>query len=75
MTTKTRRTYRTLYALGPLRLVTFRRRRGYAIADAAGEIVYTTPHPVSGRPMPALEPDARRALRIAAGIIEMTATD
>lgn len=63
--TARRITYPTPYAVGPLRLVTFRHRRGYAISNAAGEIVYTTPHPVTGRPMPALEPDARRALRIA----------
>lgn len=64
-------TYPTRYTVGPLRLVTFRRRRGYAIADASGAIVYTTPHPVTGRPLPVLEPDARHALRIAAGIVDM----
>lgn len=62
--------YPTAYTVGPLRLVTFRHRRGYAIADETGAIVYTTPHPVTGRPMPALEPDARHALRIAANIME-----
>jgi hypothetical protein len=63
--TRHRVAYPTPYAVGPLRLVTFRRRRGYAIADAAGAIVYTTPHPITGRLMPAIEPDVRRALRTA----------
>lgn len=72
-----RRTYPTPYSLSrigreTLYLVTLRRRRGYAIADASGTVVWTTPHPVSGRPMPMLEPDARRALRMAAEIMEAT---
>ncbi len=54
-------------AVGPYRLVTFRHRRGFAILDdRSGQVAYTTPHPVSGRPIAALEPDARRALSIAA---------
>jgi hypothetical protein len=62
-------TYRTRMAVGPYRLVTFRRRRGYAILDErTGAIAYMTPHPISGRPIPALEPDARHALRIAASL-------
>lgn len=40
-------------AAGPFRLVT---------------IAYAEAHPVTGRPIPALEPDARQALRIAASL-------
>jgi hypothetical protein len=55
--------------VGPYRLVTFRHRRGFAILDdRSGQVAYTTPHPITGRPIPALEPDARRALRIAASL-------
>lgn len=61
--------YPTRMAVGPYRLVTFRRQRGYAILDdRTGAVAYTTPHPVSGRPIAALEPDARAALRIAASL-------
>jgi hypothetical protein len=67
---KRRIRYPTPYSLGPLRLVTFRHRRGFAITDERGRCVWTTPHPVSGRPIPQLEPDARRALRIMAAIID-----
>ncbi len=64
-----RRCYPTRMAAGPFRLVTFRHRRGYAILDdRSGAIAYTEAHPVSGRPIPAMEPDARRALRIAADL-------
>lgn len=71
MTARRRRriTYPTRYTLGPLRLVTLRRQHGYAIANAAGEIVATRPHPISGRPIPALAPNPRAALRIAAEIL------
>jgi hypothetical protein len=55
---------------GPYRLVTFRHRRGFAILDdRTGTIAYTEAHPVTGRPRPVLEPDARQALRIAAEIL------
>ena len=61
--------YRTHMAVGPFRLVTFRHRRGFAILDdRTGQVAYTTPHPISGRPIAALEPDARRALTIAADL-------
>ncbi len=61
--------YSTKMTAGPYCLVTFRRRRGYAILDdRTGAVAYTTPHPVNGRPIPALEPDARRALTIAADL-------
>ncbi len=67
--TRRRRCYPTRMAAGPFRLVTFRRRRGYAIIDErTGAVAYTTPHPISGRPIPAMEPDARHALRIAADL-------
>ena len=67
--TRRRITYPTRMAVGPFRLVTFRHQRGYAILDErTGAIAYTTPHPISGRPIPALEPDARHALRIAADL-------
>lgn len=67
--TRRRRCYPTRMAVGPYRLVTFRRRRGFAIVDdRTGAIAYTTPHPITGRAMPALEPDARYALRIAADL-------
>jgi len=64
-----RRTYPTGYSVGPLRLVVFRHRRGYVIVDEAGAVAWTTPHPITGRPMPVLEPDARRALRMAREIL------
>lgn len=65
--TRRRLVFPTHMNAGPFRLVTFRRRRGYAILDdRTGAIAYCSPHPVTGRPMPALEPDARHALRIAA---------
>jgi hypothetical protein len=64
-----RRYYPTRMAVGPYRLVTFRHRRGFAIIDdRTGQAAYTTPHPISGRPIAALEPDAKRALRIAADL-------
>lgn len=65
--TRRRIHYPTRMAVGPYRLVTFRHRRGFAILDErTGAVAYTTPHPITGRPIAALEPDARRALRIAA---------
>lgn len=64
------RHYPTPYTLGRLQLVTFRHRRGYAIVDrTTGVVEWTTPHPVSGRPVTAFEPTAAQALRIAAEII------
>lgn len=69
MTRRRRVTYPTRYALGVLRLVTIRRQHGYAIANAAGAIVATRAHPASGRPVPALYPTPRAALRIAAEIL------
>jgi hypothetical protein len=67
--TRRRVCYPTRMTAGPYRLVTFRHRRGFAILDdRTGAIAYTTPHPISGRPIPALEPDARQALRIAADL-------
>lgn len=61
--------YPTHYAAGPYRLVQLRRRRGYAIRDdRTGEYAYTEAHPISGRPVPALEPNLDRALAIAAMI-------
>jgi hypothetical protein len=68
--TRRRVTYPTRYTVGPLRLVTVRRCRGYAIADASGAIVWNELHPVTGRPIPKLEPDIRRALTIARYINE-----
>lgn len=67
MTARRRRriTYPTRMSVGALRLVTLRRHHGYAIATADGEIVATRPHPISGRPIPAIIPTAREALRIA----------
>ena len=66
MTTRHRIAYRSRMAVGPYRLVTFRHQRGYAILDErTGIVAWTTPHPISGRPVPAYEPDARRALRMA----------
>ena len=70
MTTR-RIVYPTRYRVGALQLVTLRRRRGYAIVDASGAIVYTRPDPITGHMVPALETDPRHALRIAAGIIDM----
>lgn len=67
--TRRRIVYPTRMAVGAYRLVTFRRRRGFAIIDErTGQVAYTTPHPISGRPIPQLEPDARRALTIAADL-------
>ena len=67
MTRRRRLYFRSRMAVGPFRLVTFRHQRGYAVLDErTGAVAYTTPHPISGRPIPALEPDARRALTIAA---------
>ena len=67
MTTRHRIAYRSRMAVGPFRLVTFRHQRGYAILDdRTGTVAWTTPHPISGRPIPAYEADARRALRMAA---------
>lgn len=67
MTRRRRIAYRSRMTVGPFRLVTFRHHRGYAIMDDRdGSIAYTTPHPVTGRPIPAYEPDARRALTMAA---------
>lgn len=64
--------YQSRMTVGPFRLVTFRHHRGYAIMDdRTHEIAYTTPHPVTGRPIPALEPDAKRALRIAAVLVDL----
>lgn len=58
-------------AVGPYRLVRFRHRRGFAIIDdRSGQVAYTLAHPITGRPIPALEPDARRALTIAADLAE-----
>jgi hypothetical protein len=75
MVTRRRRiTYPTRYTLGALRLVTLRRRSGYAIANEAGAIVATRAHPISDRPIPALFPTAREALRAAAIINEDRAT-
>ena len=69
MTRGRRRSYLTRMAVGPFRLVRLRHRRGYAIADdRTGAIAYTGAHPVTGRPVPAVEPDARRALRLAADL-------
>lgn len=68
--------YSTRMAVGPYRLVTFRHRRGFAIIDdRTGTVAYTTPHPISGRPIACLEPDARQALRIAASIHSGGRTD
>ena len=65
--TRRRIAYRSGMAVGPFRLVTFRHQRGYAILDErTGAVAWTTPHPISGRPIAAYEPDARRALRMAA---------
>ena len=65
--TRRRIVHRSRMAVGPYRLVTFRHQRGYAILDErTGAVAWTTPHPISGRPIPAYEPDARRALRMAA---------
>lgn len=70
--TRRHRHYPTPYTLGRLQLVTFRHRRGYAIVDrASGAVEWTTPHPVSGRPIPAMEADPRHALRIAAEIVRL----
>lgn len=67
--TRRRIHYPTHYAAGPYALVTLRRRRGYAILDErTGEYAYTEAHPVTGRPVPALEPNLDRALSIAAMI-------
>jgi hypothetical protein len=67
--TRRRLYYPTRMTAGPFRLVTFRHHRGYAILDdRTGAIAYTEAHPISGRPIPALEPDARQALRIAADL-------
>jgi hypothetical protein len=66
-----RRLYSTHMTVGPFRLATLRHRRGYVIVDdRTGAIAFTEAHPVTGRPRPALEPDARRALRIAAMMAE-----
>ena len=67
MTRRRRLYFPSRMAVGPFRLATLRHARGYAIVDdRTGQIAYTTAHPISGRPIPALEPDARRALTIAA---------
>ena len=69
--TRGRRAYPTRMTVGPFRLMKLRHRRGFAIVDdRTGAIAYTEAHPVTGRPIPALEPDARRALRIAAMMAE-----
>lgn len=58
--------YPTRHTVGPLELVTFRRSRGYAIRDTRdGSYPWTTPSPRSGRLIPDVEPDLRRALRMA----------
>jgi hypothetical protein len=59
--------YPTHYAVGPYRLVTLRRRRGYAIIDSrTGQYAYTARHPNGGRAyVPAVEPNVDRALAIA----------
>ena len=65
--TRHRIAYRSRMAVGPFRLITFRHTRGWAILNEnTGQVEYTTAHPISGRPIPAYEPDARRALRMAA---------
>jgi len=47
-----------------------RHRLGFAILDERSrQVACTTPHPVGGRPIAALEPDAKRALSIAAEIL------
>ncbi len=71
-----RSAYPTRMTVGPFRLATLRHRRGYVILDdRTGQVAYLTPHPVTGRPIPALEPDARRALNIAASIHSGGPTD
>lgn len=67
--------YPTRYRIGSLQLVTLRRRRGYAIADMTGRIVFTEAHPISGRPIPALRQNVREALTIAASIDEDRSPD
>jgi hypothetical protein len=49
-----RYSFPTSHAIGPYRLVTFRHRGGYAIADtrARGRYVWTEPNPTTGRPIP-----------------------
>ena len=65
--TRRRLYYPTRMSVGPFRLVTLRHARGYAIVDdRTGAIARTMRHPITGRPIPALEPDARQALRYAA---------
>ena len=67
MTRGRRIVYPTRMSVGPFRLATLRHQRGYVIVDdRTGAIAYTTAHPVSGRPIAALAPDAQRALTIAA---------
>ena len=66
MTARRHLNYPTHYSAGPYRLVTLRRRRGYAIVDSrTGAYAYTAHHPVSDRAVPALEPNIDRALAIA----------
>ena len=65
------RAQQTRFAVGPLRLVTYRQERGYGIIDSrTGRPAYTESHPVSGRPIVALVPDVHRALLIAQSILE-----
>ncbi len=67
--TRRHRIYPTRMHVGPFRLVNLRRCRGFAILDdRTGAIARTARHPITGRPIPALEPDARRALTIAADL-------
>ena len=75
MTRRRRIVYPTALAVGPMRLATLRHQRGYVIVDdRTGRIAATVAHPITGRPMPALEPDARRALQVAAAILEAERT-
>lgn len=70
--TARRLNYPTRYNVGPYRLVTLRRRTGYAIIDSrTGRYAYTEAHPNSGRSVPCLEPSVDRALRIARSIADL----
>jgi len=67
-----RYTYPTSHAIGPYRLITFRRLSGYAIRDerAARRYVWTEPNPMTGRPIPRRYPLAEAIAKMTAAAVE-----
>jgi hypothetical protein len=63
--TARRLTYPTGRSIGGYQVVTFRHTRGFAILAPDGTAAYTSAHPVTGRPRPALLPTMREALTVA----------